>query len=192
MALTQCTVPKLRTRGVDAITPIRLGSFVIMRSAIRLYLGEVLGIYRYGSVSGKHESYTDAETVDGLSYLGLRVYEQWVPTCSPSHDRLRYSISAGDSGWECWQALASNSAAYRILNIADAAEDSENEDEEDYEEPDEGSSSKKRRPKGPRGAVKKQKTGSVPTKKPRQNTSSVAKHRKKAPAGKGKPRGGRK
>lgn len=47
-----------------------------MRSAIRIYLGEVLGIYRYGSVSGRHESYTDAETVDGLSYISLRVYEQ--------------------------------------------------------------------------------------------------------------------
>ncbi|KAF8181028.1 hypothetical protein K438DRAFT_1976476 [Mycena galopus ATCC 62051] len=47
-----------------------------MRSAIRLYLGEVLGIYRYGSVSGRHESFTDAETVDGLSYVSLRVYEQ--------------------------------------------------------------------------------------------------------------------
>ncbi|KAJ7851130.1 hypothetical protein B0H14DRAFT_3451518 [Mycena olivaceomarginata] len=43
------------------------------RSAIRLYLGEVLGIYRYGSVSGRHESFTDAETVDGLSYVSLRV-----------------------------------------------------------------------------------------------------------------------
>ncbi|KAJ7207048.1 hypothetical protein GGX14DRAFT_396482 [Mycena pura] len=41
--------------------------------------GEVLGIYRYGSVSGKHESFTDAETVDGLSYLSLRVYEQLAP-----------------------------------------------------------------------------------------------------------------
>jgi hypothetical protein len=49
---------------------------MVMRSAIRLYLGEVLGIYRYGSVSGRHESFTDAETVDGLSYVSLRVYEQ--------------------------------------------------------------------------------------------------------------------
>ncbi|KAJ7705803.1 hypothetical protein B0H14DRAFT_2647224 [Mycena olivaceomarginata] len=33
-------------------------------------------IYRYGSVSGKHESFHEAETVDGLSYLSLEVYEQ--------------------------------------------------------------------------------------------------------------------
>ncbi|KAJ7789699.1 hypothetical protein B0H14DRAFT_3573004 [Mycena olivaceomarginata] len=66
-------VPNIKCRGVTSLTPLRLGSFVVMRSAIRLYLGEVLGIYRYGSVSGRHESFTDAETVDGLSYVSLRV-----------------------------------------------------------------------------------------------------------------------
>jgi hypothetical protein len=55
---------------------MQIGSWVMMRSARRLYLGKVLGIYRYGSVSGKHESFTDAETVQGLSYLSLEVYEQ--------------------------------------------------------------------------------------------------------------------
>ncbi|KAJ7215439.1 hypothetical protein GGX14DRAFT_391869 [Mycena pura] len=54
-------------------------SLVVMRSALRLYLGKVRGIYRYGSVSGKHDSFTDAETVDGLSYLSLEVYEQIHP-----------------------------------------------------------------------------------------------------------------
>ncbi|KAJ7369179.1 hypothetical protein DFH08DRAFT_929073 [Mycena albidolilacea] len=68
-------VPNIKCRGVTSLTPLRLGSFVVMRSAIRLYLGEVLGIYRYGSVLGRHESFTDAETVDGLSYVSLRVYE---------------------------------------------------------------------------------------------------------------------
>jgi hypothetical protein len=47
-----------------------------MRSAIQWYLGEVIGIYRYGSTSGKHESYTEAETLDNLSYLSLRVFKQ--------------------------------------------------------------------------------------------------------------------
>jgi hypothetical protein len=41
-----------------------------------MYLGKVKGIYRYSAVSGRHESFTDAETVDGLSYLTLEGYEQ--------------------------------------------------------------------------------------------------------------------
>ncbi|KAJ7809826.1 hypothetical protein B0H13DRAFT_1927727, partial [Mycena leptocephala] len=36
----------------------------------------VKGNYRYGSVSGKHERFHEAETVDGLSYFSLEVYEQ--------------------------------------------------------------------------------------------------------------------
>lgn len=57
-----------------------------MRSAIRMYLGKVKGIYRYGAVSGRHESFTDAETVDGLSYLTLEVYEQvYRPLPPPSN-----------------------------------------------------------------------------------------------------------
>jgi hypothetical protein len=74
--LRRNTVPNLRCCGVNSIIPIRIDSLVIMRSAVRLYLGQVVGIYRYGSVSGKHESFVTAETLDGLSYLSLRVYEQ--------------------------------------------------------------------------------------------------------------------
>ncbi|KAJ6482308.1 hypothetical protein C8R47DRAFT_1073598 [Mycena vitilis] len=48
----------------------------LLGDARRLYLGKVLGIYRYGSVSGNHESYTEAETVKDLSYISLEVYEQ--------------------------------------------------------------------------------------------------------------------
>ncbi|KAK7059768.1 hypothetical protein R3P38DRAFT_3168222 [Favolaschia claudopus] len=69
-------VPHIKTRGINSLTPLRLESLVIMRSQLRIYLGKVKGIYRYGSVSGKHDSFTDAETVDGLSYLSLEVYEQ--------------------------------------------------------------------------------------------------------------------
>ncbi|KAJ6504802.1 hypothetical protein C8R47DRAFT_1210058 [Mycena vitilis] len=70
------TVPNLRFRGITALTPLKLGALVIMHSGRRPYLGEVLGIYKYGSISGNHESFTDAETAEGLSYLSLRVYEQ--------------------------------------------------------------------------------------------------------------------
>ncbi|KAJ7275967.1 hypothetical protein C8J57DRAFT_1224111 [Mycena rebaudengoi] len=46
------------------------------------------------------------------------------------------------------EAINTNPAVYRILNLEDpAAKYSEGEDSEDYEEPDEGSSSKKQRPK---------------------------------------------
>ncbi|KAJ7718562.1 hypothetical protein DFH07DRAFT_784894 [Mycena maculata] len=120
----------------------QIAGYFIMRTAVRLYLGEVLGIYRYGSVSGKHESFTNTETVDGLSYLGLKVYAQKFVWCNffyhmvlanesghslalfthapiselvylltGSHLDLKdkdeglYSISSGNNGWECWQAL---------------------------------------------------------------------------------------
>ncbi|KAJ7629621.1 hypothetical protein B0H17DRAFT_1218096 [Mycena rosella] len=178
VALSNLHVPKLRSRGVDAITPIRLGSLVIMRSAIRLYLGEVLGIYRYGSVSGKHESYTDTETVDGLSYLSLRMYEQIgtslnlfrhiVPvhrgvsalalfnhapiselvyplTCGSlsTQPNAMFSIPGGDSGYECWDALSSSAAVYRILDLPADNSTDDSEEEDDYDEPISGSSSKK-------------------------------------------------
>jgi hypothetical protein len=60
-----------------------------MRSAVRMYLGKVKGIYRYGSVSGKHESFHEAETVDGLSYLSLEVYEQVGIYLKDALDRAR-------------------------------------------------------------------------------------------------------
>ncbi|KAK7014640.1 hypothetical protein R3P38DRAFT_3573396 [Favolaschia claudopus] len=75
-SLGKLVVPHIKTRGINSLTPIRLDSLVIMRTHQRIYLGKVKGIYRYGAVSGKHESFTDAETVDGLSYLSLEVYEQ--------------------------------------------------------------------------------------------------------------------
>ncbi|KAJ6595405.1 hypothetical protein B0H10DRAFT_2089960 [Mycena sp. CBHHK59/15] len=65
-------VPLIKNRGIDSLNILSLESLVIMRSAKRIYLGQVKGIYRYGSVSGKHESFT----VEGLSYLSLKVYEQ--------------------------------------------------------------------------------------------------------------------
>ncbi|KAJ7446055.1 hypothetical protein FB451DRAFT_1567900 [Mycena latifolia] len=221
VALADLHVPNIRSRGINAIT---LGSLVVMRSAIRLYLGEVLGIYRYGSVSGKHESFTDAETVDGLSYLSLRVYEQLAPgrnifqhmvppERSPGHSLAlfthapiselvylltgaalsnltheMYSISAGDVGWERWQALTSN-AVYRILDLEGGSDESDDEEEEDYEEPDEGSGSKKRRPKAPRGALKKQKKSSAPTQKSRGGKKSATTAKKTAKKPRTKLRG---
>ncbi|KAF8145749.1 hypothetical protein K438DRAFT_1781663 [Mycena galopus ATCC 62051] len=122
----------------------------------------VLGIYRYGSVSGRHESFTDAETVDGLSYVApernINIFQHIVPPNRTSARSLAlfthapisefvylltgvgvqalgnetYSLTGGDSGWERWQALTSR-AVYRILDIPGFDEDSDNEDEEEEE-----------------------------------------------------------
>ncbi|CAK5262410.1 unnamed protein product [Mycena citricolor] len=68
-------VPNIDCRGVSMPdSRLLLGSLVMMRSPDGVYLGEVLAIYRYGSVSGKHESFPEAETTQGLSYLSLKVY----------------------------------------------------------------------------------------------------------------------
>ncbi|KAJ7157482.1 hypothetical protein C8R46DRAFT_1040467 [Mycena filopes] len=181
-------VPKIKSRGVDSLTPIQLGSLVMMRNRDRLYLGVVLGIYKYGSVSGKHESFTDAETVVGLSYLSLKVYEQVVPVGPGIH-----SISAGDNSWELWRALAADPAALAILHL-DGAEEYSDDGEPDYEEPEEGS--KKRRPKPPRGApagAKRQKVTAKRTRKPAA-IKRAAGPLKRVSAGKAKSggRGGRK
>ncbi|KAJ7896028.1 hypothetical protein B0H14DRAFT_2558467 [Mycena olivaceomarginata] len=131
-----------------------------MCSALRPYLGEVLGIYRYGSVSGKHESYKYAETVDG--YLSLRVYEQ--------HLRRRL-----------WMGVLAGSQC-RILLDTDATKNSDNEDEDDYEEPDEAMGTKKWRLKASRGAAKTQKTDDWAAKEKSQKRTKP--RRKKAVAAK--------
>lgn len=55
-----------------------------------MYLGKVKGNYRYGSVSGKHERFHEAETVDGLSYFSLEVYEQVGIYLKDAPDRARF------------------------------------------------------------------------------------------------------
>ncbi|KAJ7740419.1 hypothetical protein DFH07DRAFT_778354 [Mycena maculata] len=169
-------LPNLCSRGANGITPIRLGSLVIMWTAVRLYLSGVHGIYRYGSVSGKHESFTDAETVDGLNYLSLKVYAQ------KDKDEGLYSISSGNNGWEHWQALTMQ-VVYRILEVGGSDDCSDKED--DYEEPDEESGWKKCRLKAPRGGVKKAR------KNPKKPTMVRKQPAKKAPAVKAKKNRGK-
>ncbi|KAJ7853025.1 hypothetical protein B0H14DRAFT_3655709, partial [Mycena olivaceomarginata] len=158
VALKDVHIPNLRSRGVSAITPIQLDSLVIMRSAVRLYLGEVVGIYRYGSVSGRHEGFVTAETVDGLSYLSLRVYEQ----LHPGYNMFQHIVPPERPRRDAL-ALFTHAPVSELIYLLSGAkmskkeeEEEEEEDEEDYEEP-EGTSSKKRKPKPPRGASKKQK-----------------------------------
>ncbi|KAJ6591869.1 hypothetical protein B0H10DRAFT_2090740 [Mycena sp. CBHHK59/15] len=170
VALSDMKVPLIKNRGIDSLNILSLESLVIMRSAKRIYLGQVKGIYRYGSVSGKHESFTDAETVEGLSYLSLKVYEQMfgqnvfkhISICkgpelalfthAPISELVYHLSGAGVKIHLDGTAQESRDILYPKVKDNRYA----SEDEEEYEEVEEGG--KKRRPKGPRGAVKKQKT----------------------------------
>ncbi|KAJ7252832.1 hypothetical protein C8J57DRAFT_1349502 [Mycena rebaudengoi] len=185
-ALTDVVVPNIKSRGITGVTVLSLESLVMMRSGLRIYLGKVKGIYRYGSVSGKHDSFTDAETVDGLSYLSLEVYEQLGPNrnlfqhISPSEgpsssdlalfthapiSELIYLLagavlkSQGEGSDETFTMTGGDNGweRWQVLNRSELRTVlNPVEDDEEYDEPEEGG--KKRRPKGPRGAVKKQKT----------------------------------
>ncbi|KAF8598057.1 hypothetical protein BDV93DRAFT_512867 [Ceratobasidium sp. AG-I] len=75
-SLGELAVPNASTAGVTSLNPLSRGSLVVMRNAQRWYLGSVLGIYKRGSASGRHESYTNATLLQGLSYLSLKVYLQ--------------------------------------------------------------------------------------------------------------------
>ncbi|KAJ7278625.1 hypothetical protein C8J57DRAFT_1304243 [Mycena rebaudengoi] len=185
-ALTDVVVPNIKSRGITGVTVLSLESLVMMRSGLRIYLGKVKGIYRYGSVSGKHDSFTDVETVDGLSYLSLEVYEQLGPNrnlfqhISPSEgpsssdlalfthapiSELIYLLagavlkSQGEGSDETFTMTGGDNGweRWQVLNRSELRTVlNPVEDDEEYDEPEEGG--KKRRPKGPRGAVKKQKT----------------------------------
>ncbi|KAJ6569952.1 hypothetical protein B0H10DRAFT_2109006 [Mycena sp. CBHHK59/15] len=165
-------------KGIDSLNILSLESFVIMRSAKRIYLGQVKGIYRYGSVSGKHESFTDAETVEGLSYLSLKVYEQMfgqnvfkhISICKGPElalfthapiSALVYHLSGAGvkihlDGTYSISAGDAGWERWAILRAQESRDILYPKVKDNREEVEEGG--KKRRPKGPRGAVKKQKT----------------------------------
>ncbi|KAF5327526.1 hypothetical protein D9619_004409 [Psilocybe cf. subviscida] len=67
-------VPHLSERNVTALNDLRRGSFLIMRSSKRYYIGEVLDIYKKGQ-SSRYGSIPRSSTLQGLSYLSLRVYQ---------------------------------------------------------------------------------------------------------------------
>jgi hypothetical protein len=53
--------------------PLRRFTYVIMQTKKRFYIGEVLDIYNRGANS-RHGSIDKADSIQGLSYLSLRVY----------------------------------------------------------------------------------------------------------------------
>lgn len=117
LALGDIPVPNIKTRGVTGVVPLVVNhSLVLMRSALRMYLGLVRGIYRYGSVSGKHDSFTDAETVDGLSYLSLEVYEQLAP-----NRNIFQHVVPGDGRHTCDLALFTHAPISELVYHLSAA-----------------------------------------------------------------------
>jgi hypothetical protein len=57
---------------VHALHPLRPGSFVIIRNEKRMYIGEVLDLYKKGK--DRHGSVPSSSNTAELSYLSLRVY----------------------------------------------------------------------------------------------------------------------
>ncbi|KAH9947488.1 hypothetical protein B0H21DRAFT_676451, partial [Amylocystis lapponica] len=60
------------SKNVSQINPLRPGCFLVMRNASRMYIGELLDLYK--KTSGRHGSVKSAVSCSGLSYLSLRVY----------------------------------------------------------------------------------------------------------------------
>ncbi|KAJ4480786.1 hypothetical protein C8R41DRAFT_771229 [Lentinula lateritia] len=66
-------LPNLGAKNVTALNPLTPQSFVLMRTAQHIYIGQVLDIYKKGQNS-RHGSVATATDLSGLSYLSLRVF----------------------------------------------------------------------------------------------------------------------
>ncbi|KAJ3003668.1 hypothetical protein NUW54_g5184 [Trametes sanguinea] len=75
-------LPNLPSKNVNTINPLRPGCLVIMRNKVRMYVGEVLDLYK--PVSRRHGSIDSATSAAGLSYLSLRVYLPLTLNTAPS------------------------------------------------------------------------------------------------------------
>ncbi|KAJ7504708.1 hypothetical protein B0H11DRAFT_2347378 [Mycena galericulata] len=136
------------------------------------------------SVSGKHESFHEAETVDGLSYLvpGRNLFQHVAPSDGPfrpelalfthapiselvylltgaalkTHSDGTFSLSGGDSGWERWQILTAREMQVTVqLEGAPTLEFGDAELSEDDEDYEEGASKKQRKIPQPRAGGRK-------------------------------------
>jgi hypothetical protein len=65
-------VPYIASKNVSSLHPIQCGSFLIMHTAMRVYIGEVLDLYKPSS--GRHGSVPFMDKASTLSYLSLRCY----------------------------------------------------------------------------------------------------------------------
>ena len=65
--------PNLATKNISVIYPLVLGSFVIVRTPQRHFIGEVLNMYKKGSNS-RHNFIISTSSDSELSYIPLRVH----------------------------------------------------------------------------------------------------------------------
>lgn len=63
----------ITSKNVSQLFPLNLGAYVIVRTTQRIYVGEVLDIYRKGN-SGRYDSIKTTSSLGGVKYLSLRVY----------------------------------------------------------------------------------------------------------------------
>ncbi|KAJ7804636.1 hypothetical protein B0H14DRAFT_3774068 [Mycena olivaceomarginata] len=124
-----------------------------------LYLGEVLGIYRYGSVSGRHESFTDAETVDGLSYVApernINIFQHIAPPNRTSARSLALFTHAPMSEFVY---LLTGVGVRALISLVSMKIPTMRTRKKKNTRSRKGPTGKKRKPKPPRGTVKKKKT----------------------------------
>jgi hypothetical protein len=60
-------------QGINAIYRLQPGSFVIMSTTKRFYVGQVLDLYKQAA-SSRYGSVDEATSASSLSYLALKVY----------------------------------------------------------------------------------------------------------------------
>ncbi|KAF8060260.1 hypothetical protein FPV67DRAFT_1632538 [Lyophyllum atratum] len=66
-------LPNLSAKNVNDLFPLKLGNFVIIRTSQRLYVGEILDMYKKGA-NGRYGSITMIGNASSLQALSLRVY----------------------------------------------------------------------------------------------------------------------
>jgi hypothetical protein len=79
-------IPNLAGQNINSIFRLERGNFVMMSTARRFYIGEVLDIYKQAA-SSRYGSVDDATTASSLSYLALRIY---LPLQVQSVSKIRF------------------------------------------------------------------------------------------------------
>jgi hypothetical protein len=67
------TVTEVGSKNVSVLFPIRVGSFLIMRTTERMYIGEVMDIFKKGG-NGRYGSIDLAASASEIHAFSLRVY----------------------------------------------------------------------------------------------------------------------
>ncbi|KAJ3727641.1 hypothetical protein C8R42DRAFT_620753 [Lentinula raphanica] len=75
-------LPNLGIKNVTVLYPLVPHTFVLMKTSMRMYIGQVLDIYKKGQ-SSRYGSVNKATEISGLSFLSLRVF---LPLVTASDD----------------------------------------------------------------------------------------------------------